>query len=507
MVVVNSVISWFMRKRYETKVQYLIHQAVDAQNNLFQKLILHGTPTQWGSQYGYSHIKNIQQYQQQVPLNDYDTLKPYIQRMMLGESNVLWQGQTKWFSKSSGTTNDVSKYIPVTNANLHACHLKGGFDVMSAYYTCHPDAGIFNGKNMIMGGTHQIFDKNPETRIGDVSAIMIEHMPPYVKLFNTPDLETVLMSEWESKIERMATIGARENVTTIGGVPTWTTVLFKRMLEVTGKKNMHEIWPNFELYMHGGVNFEPYAAQFQTFFPNRKVNYLNIYNASEGFFAAQLEENDDRSMHLLTDNGVFFEFIPVEEWGQPQPNVLWLDQVEAHKNYILVISTNAGLWRYIPGDTVRFTSIKPFKIIISGRTKFFINVFGEEVTVENTDKAIAQTCSELRCLVKEYTVAPIFMTDTANGGHEWLVEFSIKPHSTDEFAKRLDENLQAINSDYQAKRYKDIALRPLVLHDLPDATFYNWLRSKGKYGGQHKVPRLLNDRSVVDSILPMIQTS
>jgi len=499
MKLVNSVFSWYI-KQHCSKVDRYLEYPEEVQNIWFKKLILQATNTEWGKKHHYHKIKGLRAFKQQVPISTYEDLKPYFHKMMMGAPDILWPGTVKWFSKSSGTTNDKSKFIPVTDDNLKECHLRGAYDVMSKWYELQ-DSRIFEGKNLVMGGSHQPFAENPNVLIGDVSAIMVEHMPAYARFFHTPDIETTLLPDYEEKLEKMMVIASNENVTTTIGVPTWTLVLLRKILDYTGKSNMLEVWPNFEVYMHGGVNFEPYREQFRTLFPSDHVGYLNVYNASEGFFAAQLEkEAPENEMSLMLDNGVFYEFLPLSEMGKDGPDTCSLKEVEIGKQYAIVISTNSGLWRYLPGDTVTFTSVYPFKVQITGRTQQFINVFGEEVTVANTDKALVAACKQFNCQVKDYTVAPIHLTNTSKGGHEWLIEFKEPPNNSDAFAAFLDQQLQSLNSDYEAKRFKDIALQSLRLKVLQEDTFYQWLKSKGKIGGQYKVPRLANDRKYVDEI-------
>jgi GH3 auxin-responsive promoter len=500
MIFANTLFKWFIATHYRSMARYLKHPH-ETQRQVWRDLVDIAAETVWGKKYGFAAIRTIDDFKNNVPVSDYDDLKPYIERMMHGESDVLWAGKVQWFSKSSGTTADKSKFIPVSQENLEGCHLKGGHDIMCAWYHNNPDTKLYDGKLMAMGGTHGAFEAHPATVIGDVSAIMMETMPFYAKFFFAPSLEVALMDEWETKIEKMATELSQADIRMISGVPTWMLVLLRRILAQTGKQNMLEVWPNFEFYAHGGVNFEPYRAQFQTFFPSETVRYLNVYNASEGFLAAQLE-NEGSDMTLLLENGIFFEFMPMAELGKPHPKTLQLDEVELDVNYALLISTNAGLWRYLIGDTVRFTSLLPYKIQISGRTKHFINVFGEEVMVENTDRALTLACAKHACMVREYTVAPIFMdADTGKGGHEWAIEFETPPTDIQAFADDLDGFLKQQNSDYEAKRYKSIALLPLKINVVPHDTFLNWLRLRGKVGGQHKVPRLSNSRQYLEALL------
>ena len=464
--------------------------------------------TEWGRRYGFSSMRSPEDFACRVPVQDYESLKPYIQRMMHGERDVLWPGRVRWFSKSSGTTSDKSKFIPVPSINLRQCHIMGGRDAMALFYHRRPDAQVFARKAMIMGGSLERFRPFPATMFGDVSAIMIEHIPFFARPHLFPDVQTALMADWEQKLERLTIAGSRNpDVVMIGGVPTWTVVLFRRILEMTGKDHMLEVWPDFQLYVHGGVSFSPYRQQFEGFFPSNYVEYQEVYNASEGYFAAQDLADPEAGMLLLLQNGIYYEFLPVEEWEQENPRAIPLAEVETGKNYALVISTNAGLWRYLPGDTVMFTSTQPYRIRVTGRTKQFVNTFGEEVMVDNTDKALVETCHATGASVAEYTVAPIYLQGAQKGGHEWIIEFTRPPEDMEHFNTLLDANLQRVNSDYEAKRFRNIALQRLQLRTVPPGTFHLWLRTKGKLGGQHKVPRLANHRQYVEEILNLLQES
>ena len=497
---INGFIQWNVKSNLKRIFRYF-EKPMEVQSDLWKKMIIKNRDTVWGKKYDYRSLKTIQQFQERVPISHYDDLKPYIQRMMKGESDVLWSGKIAWYSKSSGTTSDKSKFIPVSDENLKQCHIMGGRDTMAMWFYHNPDSKLFvRSKGLIMGGSWQRYAEYSNTKIGDISAVMIQNMPFYAKYFHTPSIQIALMDEWEEKIELMAHSAAKANVTNMSGVPTWTIVLLKRILELTGKDHLMELFPNFELYMHGGVSFRPYREQFKQLFPSDKVQYREVYNASEGFLGSQWEPNDD-SMLLLLDNGVFYEFIPLSELHKPHPKAYTIDEVDTITNYALVITTNTGLWRYVIGDTVKFSSLYPHRIQITGRTKHFINVFGEEVMVENTDKALVEACRQTGAIVSEYTAAPIFMTNDDKGGHEWVVEFEKMPHNATDFANLLDKELQKVNSDYEAKRYKDMALQSLVLHPVPKGTFYKWLKTRGKYGGQNKVPRLSNKRIYVEALL------
>lgn len=500
---VNSTIAWYLRHRMR-RIEYFMERPEIAQENIFKQLLLSAKRTSFGKEHGFDSIKSPSDFAARVPIQEYDEIKPYIHRMMMGESNVLWPGKVKWFSKSSGTTSDKSKYIPVSLQNLKGCHIRGGWDTMTMYHANNRQSQIFNGKTLLMGGTYDSFPSHPATKIGDVSALMIQNMPAIAKVFSTPGTDVAFIPDWEEKIAKMAAMLQHENMSHIGGVPTWTIVLFREILELTGKEHIKEVWPNLELYIHGGVSFTPYKEQFKSYIPDDDFTYVEIYNASEGYFAAQSEIGAD-DMLLLLDNGVYYEFLPMEEWGKDHPKAIPLYEVEEGKVYAMVISTNAGLWRYLIGDTVKFTSTSPYKIKIVGRIKHFINAFGEEVMVENTDKALAMTCAGLNATVKEYTVAPIFIKGKEKGAHEWLVEFERMPENIAQFQSLLDLNLQKVNSDYEAKRYKSMALRELSLRVLPAGSFYKWMKSKGKYGGQHKVPRLANTRQYIDEILSLAE--
>jgi hypothetical protein len=483
------------------RINRFISKPLETQERLFSELLQDARFTEIGRKYDFKTIKNAITFAERVPVGDYETHKNDINRMMHGEANVLWHGRTQWFSKSSGTTNDKSKFLPVSNENLQKCHIQGPTDSLALFYDRFPNARIFDGKGLIMGGAYSTFEPYPATKFGDVSSIMIDHIPDIAKkLVYTPSMDIALMPAFDEKIEKMAHYVINDDVTNIGGVPTWTTVLFQRMLEISGKSNILEIWPNLQVYFHGGVSFEPYKEQFKAFLPSEQVKYIEVYNASEGYFAVKSDEKDD--MLLLLDNGIYYEFLPVSEWDAENPKAIPLSEVEIGVNYATVISTNSGLWRYMTGDTVAFTSKFPFKIKITGRTKHFINAFGEEVMVANTDAALATTCHDLNALVREYTVAPIYFgNEGSKGGHQWLIEFEKAPLSLAQFEAVLDKNLQKINSDYEAKRFKNMALNPLQIHAVPKDTFYNWLRAKGRYGGQSKVPRLSNDRKILEDIL------
>ncbi len=472
---------------------------LDAQREVLQDLVTSAQYTEFGRKYDFSNLFNVRDFKNAVPIHEYNDLKPYIDRMMHGEQNLLWNTPVYWFAKSSGTTSDKSKFIPISDESLEEGHFKASKDVLSMYYQYKPDAELLTGKGLLIGGSHNINPVNAEAQFGDLSAVLFQNSPFWAHWLRTPDLSIALMDEWESKIEKIAEATIKENVTSVSGVPTWTLVLFKRILEITGKQTIGEVWPALELYMHGGVSFTPYKEQFQKLI-GRPINYLEMYNASEGFFAAQ-ERPGDEGMLLFPDHGIFYEFMPVSEYGKKEPVTVGLTDVELGKNYAPIISTNGGLWRYLLGDTIQFTSLSPFRIKVSGRLKHYMNAFGEEVIVDNTDKALAIACEKTGAVVNDYTAAPVYFSDSSNGAHEWLIEFDKAPASLETFINELDTALKSINSDYEAKRHKSIALGLPVVHAMPKGTFEDWLRSKGKLGGQHKVPRLSNERKFVEEIL------
>lgn len=471
----------------------------DSQREVLQDLVTSAQYTEFGKKYNFSRLFNIRSFKQSVPIHDYEDIKPYIQRIMNGENNVLWNTPVSWFAKSSGTTSDKSKFIPVTDEALQDCHYKAAKDVLTLYYSYHPDSDLLTGKGLVIGGSHNIHQVNAEVHYGDLSAVLLQNTPFWGSWLRTPELSIALMDEWEEKIDKLAANTIKENVTSISGVPTWTLVLFKRILEITGKATIAEVWPSLELYIHGGVSFKPYREQFHQLI-GRQINYLEMYNASEGFIAAQ-ENPHDEGMLLFVDHGIFMEFMPATEYGKENPQTIGLREVDTSTLYAPVISTNGGLWRYLLGDTVRFTSLNPYKIVVAGRLKHYINAFGEELIIDNAERAIQIASQRSGAVVSDYTAAPVYFTSTSNGAHEWLLEFYNEPADIDAFAGELDRALKSLNSDYEAKRHRDIALGPPVVRVLKKGTFSNWLRSRGKLGGQHKVPRLSNERSFVEEIL------
>jgi hypothetical protein len=501
MKLLSPTISRFARWRLWSAEQWM-HDVVTTQFRVWQDLIAAGQYTEFGRSYNFSHIQSLQDYKQQVPIHTYEALKPYIDRMMHGEAHILWNTPVAWFAKSSGTTSDKSKFIPVSEESLKDNHYKASKDVLSFYYASHPDSVLLTGKGLVIGGSHQISQMNEEVHYGDLSAVIVQNSPFWSNWIRTPDTSIILMDEWETKIEKLAESTIAENVTSMAGVPTWLIVLLKRILEITGKQTIKEVWPALELYMHGGVSFVPYRQQFEKLI-GAPINYLEMYNASEGFFAAQ-DDVTKEGMLLMCDHGIFYEFMPAEEYGKEHPRTLQLNEVELNKNYALVISTNGGLWRYLIGDTIQFVSLDPPRVKVSGRIKHYINAFGEELIIDNTDKAIAIASAQTGAVVKDYSAAPVYFSGSDNGAHEWLIEFEKEPAHADAFTVALDDALKTINSDYEAKRYKDMALRLPIVRSVPKDTFSRWLNSKGKLGGQHKVPRLSNDRILIEEIISFI---
>jgi hypothetical protein len=485
------------------QIELFIKYPHDVQMDWFKRLIVSAKDTEFGKLHDFKNIKNYEQFIRQVPTRDYEGLKPYIDRMMMGEQNILWGSEVRWFAKSSGTTSDKSKFIPLSQESMEECHFKGGKDMLAIYCNNYPETRIFSGKGLTLGGSHQINVKSGNTWFGDLSAIIMEHLPVWVEYMRTPDLNIALMSEWESKLERIAHHTIDEDVTNLAGVPSWMLILIQRILEIKGTDNLLDVWPNLELFMHGGVSFTPYLDQYKKLIPSDQMHYLETYNASEGFFGIQ-DQSDSSEMLLMLDYGIFYEFIPAEFSHLENPPVVWLQDVEKDVNYVMLITTNAGMWRYQIGDVIRFTSIHPYRIKISGRTRHYINTFGEELIVDNADKALAVACEKTGAIIREYTAGPVFMESDTNGGHEWLIEFEKKPESLGYFGEMLDNALKTLNSDYEAKRYKNITLRMPVIRSMEPGTFYNWMKNRGKLGGQNKVPRLANDRKYLEEILEMI---
>jgi hypothetical protein len=498
--IINSIASWVLKQRIH-EIELFLKYPNEVQEELLMNLIRQAENTILGKEYDFQSIKSYHTFQERVPISSYEDLEPLIERTRKGEQNVFWNQPIKWFAKSSGTTNAKSKFIPVSTEALENCHYKGSKDLLCMYLNNNENSQLFTGKSLRLGGSKQLYEDN-NTFFGDLSAILIDNMPFWAEFSSTPSNKTSLMSEWETKLMAIVNETKVENVTSFAGVPSWMMVLLNKLLEETRNENLFEIWPNLEVYFHGGVSFEPYREQYKKILPKDDFKYYEIYNASEGFFAIQ-DLNHSNDLLLMLDYGIFYEFIPMDTFGTPNQKVLRLAEVELNKNYAVVITTNSGLWRYLIGDTVRFTSLKPYRIRITGRTKHHINVFGEELMVENTDMALAKACQLTETEVIDYTVAPIFMNGKEKGAHEWIIEFKKQPDNLEHFSKILDETIQTLNSDYEAKRYNNMTLNPLKINIARENLFYDWLKEKGKLGGQNKIPRLSNSRDYLENLLEL----
>ncbi|BDX37723.1 hypothetical protein CYCD_10780 [Tenuifilaceae bacterium CYCD] len=496
---INSILGWLNTKRLH-QIDLFRKYPAEVQFDTFTTLLNKAKDTEYGRNYGFDSIKSIQEFQKRVPIVDYEGIKPYIDRLRQGEQNLLWPAEIKWFAKSSGTTQNKSKFIPVSVDALEDCHFRGGRDIIAIYTDLHPNNNLLSGKGFTLGGSHQIDNFSMNSYFGDLSAILIENQPWWADFIRTPSQKVALIPDWEEKLDKITHETLKENVTSIAGVPSWNLVMIKHILNHTGKSNLLEVWPNLELFMHGGVSFIPYREQFKQVIPSPKMNYMEAYNASEGFFALQDNPSSD-DMLLMLDYGIFYEFIPAEDISMEKPRVLTIGDVEVGKNYAMVISTNSGLWRYLIGDTVTFTSKTPHKIKITGRTRHFINVFGEEVIVDNAEKALKIACEKTGAQIQEYTAAPIFMDRNKTGAHEWIIEFVVEPNNLSLFTQELDSALCSINSDYEAKRYKGVTLSAPTVRSVTKQTYFEWMRQRGKLGGQNKVPRLSNSREYVEQLV------
>ncbi len=500
--IINNIAKKYFSSHFKD-VERVMQHPHDCQEQCFDNLINKAKHTDWGKQYDYHSINHYDVYKERVPINDYNSLYPYIERMIMGEKNVLWEGKVNWFSKSSGTSGSKSKYIPVSWDSLLHCNYKGGKDTFAMYLNNHPDSKLYTGKYLSLSGSWRSFDMNAKAYCGDVSAILLNFIPRWGHYFRTPSKEITLMSDWNEKVDAFAQYTRKQNVTSLAGVPSWILMIIRRILELEQVEDLSTVWPNLELFMHGGVNFIPYKDQYKALIPNDKMYYQQVYNASEGYFAAQDLSNSDE-MLLFLNNGVFYEFIPLNEFGKEHPKVLTLSEVETGVNYVLVISTNAGLWRYVIGDVIQFTSLNPYRIIISGRTTHFINAFGEELMVDNAEKALKEACLQTQSIISEYTAAPVYLESDTKAAHEWLIEFKEKPSNLELFTTILDNELKKQNSDYEAKRSNDILLQKPIVQSIPKGTFIAWLASNKKLGGQYKVIRLSNDRKVIEEIKQFI---
>lgn len=499
MPIINSIVNMLSTKRLKC-IDEFRKRPFETQETIFKGLIETAKDTEWGKMHDFASIRSIETFQERTPVQDYNQAKMLIERVRQGEQNVLWPTEICWFAKSSGTTEDKSKFIPVSDESLNNIHFQGGKDTLTLYNYNHPETQIFTGKGLTLGGSHQIDRLNGKSYTGDLSAILIENIPFWADLFRTPSQKVALIPDFEEKMRRIAEEAIQENVTYFAGVPSWNMVLMKFILEYTGKKNLLEVWPNIELFIHGGVSFMPYREQYQKLFPSGSMHYMETYNASEGFFGLQ-DDPKTSDMLLMLDYGIFYEFIPMDCFHEKSCTPLTVADVKTGINYAIIITTNGGLWRYVIGDTVEFTSLFPHKIRITGRTKHFINTFGEELIVDNAEQAIKTACEKTGAIVSEYTAAPIFMNSEAKGGHEWVFEFEKEPANLNEFIAILDQTLIQVNSDYEAKRFKNITLQQPVVHSIKNGVFYEWLKRSGKLGGQYKVPRLHSSRDYVEKLL------
>jgi hypothetical protein len=497
MAIIPSIVNWLNAKRIN-QIDLFKKYPQETQEEVLYKLLAKASKTEWGNKYGFSSVSTVKDFQSRLPVQTYEDLMPVIERLRNGESDLLWPGEIKWFAKSSGTTSSKSKFIPLTRESLEECHYRGAKDMLAVYVSNNPETNIFSGKGLILGGSHRINNFSNESLYGDLSAILIENAPFWVDLIRTPKTKIALLEDFEEKLKMITIQTVNENVTNISGVPSWYLVLIKQILAYSGKNNLREIWPNLEVFFHGGISFAPYRDQFLNFISG-DMNYMESYNASEGFFGLQ-DDPSSNDMLLMLDLGIFFEFIPSDKINTDSPQVYTINEVECGVNYAIVISTNGGLWRYMIGDTIVFTNLKPHKFRISGRTKQFINAFGEEVISDNAEKALAEACKATGALIGEYTAGPVFIGSDSKGSHEWIIEFEKEPTDLNKFVEILDETLKSVNSDYEAKRFKDLNLVKPLVRSVPCGTFYKWLKTKNKLGGQNKVPRLSNSREFIEDL-------
>lgn len=505
MSLINSIASWYLKKRIY-QIEMFIKHPVETQMEVLHRLLEIAKYTEWGRRFRFEEIQTIEQFQERVPVNKYEGLFPEIDRVLKGEKNVLWPGEIKWFSRSSGTTNDQSKFIPVSNESLEDCHFKGGKDMLAIYLDSNPDSKIFDGKGLPIGGSHEVNRLNQTSYYGDLSAVLIQNTPHVFNLFRATSKKVALISDWEVKIQAMAESVLPLNITSIAGIPTWTLMLINKLFELSNfeTRNLNDIWPDLEVFFHGGVSIKPYHAQLRAAIPDQKVRFFETYNASEGFFALQNDPSRE-DLLLMLDYGIFYEFVSLEDIDAPFPKAYTIDNVELGQTYAMIISTNAGLWRYMIGDTIKFTSLDPPRILIVGRTSQYINFCGEELMVDNAERALALASTETGAEISNYTAGPLYGSNGSPGCHEWLIEFSQNPKDLGEFAKQLDHHLMALNHDYKTKRYHDFALHAPKVRALPEGSFYQWMKARQKLGGQHKVPRLANTREYLDAILAMYE--
>jgi hypothetical protein len=499
---ITSIAGKLFLPRQKQLESYLSH-GEELQHDVLKRLISRGKDTEYGRNHLFNNVNSYDDFVSNVPVNTYEEMKGDIDRMRHGEKDILWNGQVKWYAKSSGTTNDKSKFIPVSQEGLNNIHYQGGKDVVALYLQANPKSRMFDGKGLILGGSHSPNYNVADSLVGDLSAILIENINPLANLVRVPKKNTALLSDFEVKRDRIARECINKNVTNISGVPSWMLSVLVRVMEITGKKHLEEVWPNLEVFFHGGIAFTPYRSQYEQLITSPNMHYMETYNASEGFFGIQ-NEDSDKSMLLMVDYDVFYEFMPMDEFGTDNPTIVPLEGVEIGKNYAMLITTSCGLWRYMIGDTVSFTSKNPYKFMITGRTKYFINAFGEELIMDNAEKGLAYACKQTGAEVSEYTAAPVYMDSNAKCRHQWLIEFVKEPADINQFGTILDKKLQELNSDYEAKRFHNVTLQHLEIVKARTGLFNDWLKAKGKLGGQHKIPRLSNSRKNIDELLELL---
>ena len=498
MAIIPSIVNWLNIKRIN-QIEIFKKYPVETQEETLYRLLAKAAKTEWGTKFKYSSIISVKEYQSRFPVQTYEDIIPYVERLRKGESDLLWPGEIKWFAKSSGTTSTKSKFIPMSREALEDCHYRAAKDILVIYTMQKPDTRIFSGKSLTLGGSHRMNQFSNDSLYGDLSAILIENAPFWVDIIRTPKQKIALLEDFEEKLNLITKSTVNENVTSISGVPSWYLVLIKQILSFTGKSNLLDVWPNLEVFFHGGISFTPYRDQYKKLIAGDQMNYMETYNASEGFFGIQ-DDPLSRDMLLMLDYGIFYEFIPTDKLSSVSPPVYTIAEVEKGVNYAIIISTNGGLWRYMMGDTIVFSHLHPYRFRISGRTKHFINVFGEEIIVDNADKAIESACKATNAVIGEYTAGPVFMNTVSKGSHEWIIEFEKAPSDLTIFINVLDDTLKSVNSDYEAKRFKDLNLVMPVIRSVPIGTFNKWLKSKNKLGGQNKVPRLSNSREYIEDL-------
>lgn len=498
MTLIPSLFNWLNTNRI-SQIDSYRKDPCPIQEKTFAELISIASSTEWGKKYDYQSIRSARQYQERVPLQSYDDITEYVERLRQGEKNLLWPGEIKWFAKSSGTTSSKSKFIPVSRESLEDCQYRAIKDILAIWFLNNPSSRIFSGKALTLGGSHRINKFSNNSLYGDLSAILIENAPAAIELLRTPRKKIALLEDFEKKLDLIIKTSLGENVTNFSGVPSWYLTLIKRILEHTGKSSLLDVWPNLEVFFHGGISFAPYREIYNKLIPGQQMHYMETYNASEGFFGIQ-DDPSDPGMLLMPDYGIFYEFVPAEKANTDSPSTLTIGEIETGKNYALVITTNGGLWRYLIGDTVTFSSLYPHKFRITGRTKHFINTFGEELIIDNAEKALESACKTTGAIITEYTAGPVYMSEKSRGSHEWIIEFEKDPPDLEQFILVLDETLKSVNSDYEAKRFKDLSLVKPIIRPVPEGTFKKWLKSKNKLGGQNKVPRLTNSREFIEEL-------